>query len=776
MSERSGGSIGRRIVRTLALPIAAVVVLLSVIAVVQVDNFRSATATSEAVTLELAVQDLVQELQAERGVTAGLLGGNAGFRAELAPIRRRVDARRATVSRLGGDDRLAAALRALDGLDGVRAGADSGAAARGPTFAFYTARIAALINVDLGLERSSDAALRRTVGALEALGNLKESTAQARAFLNGVFSAGGFRSGEFLQFVTMRSTADAAAAAFVQRADPSARGGLSYLFDTGAAREAVYFQKLALDAGDGRYLQVNPQSWWSALTTVLDDMRQLQQHVGSVIQARADTLRNEATVRMGVLLGAVLLALIGSVYLAVRASRSIARPLAALADEANRLAGTDLPEAVRQAASGSSSAPPRVGIADNATDEVRLVANALTRVQDTAHSLAVEQAQLRRSSAESLANLGRRNQNLLRRQLGFITRLEREESDPEGLANLFELDHLATRMRRNAESLLVLVGAASPRQWSEPLPVTDVIRAAVSEVEEYRRVVLRRVDEVLVSGAVVSGVAHMLAELIENGLSFSPPDVEVEIHGRRLPDGYLIAVFDQGVGLSGAELERANQRLRGEGDFITAPARFLGHYVVGRLAVEMGIGVQLAASPVTGVTARVMLPNALLSDIPAVAPVLHRHALPADPPPLPGAAAPLAAAPPLEAAPLVGAPASRAERLARAATAEAVVRARGRGRSDAGAGSVAGAPAAEGSAAVVPEQRSEVLTLHPGEGERTRNGLRKRTSRGRKPVAVAAPVGERPALLEESPDALRARLSAFRDGVGRGTSRSDSER
>ena len=121
-------------------------------------------------------------------------------------------------------------------------------------------------------------------------------------------------------------------------------------------------------------------------------------------------------------------------------------------------------------------------------------------------------------------------------------------------------------MRRNAESLLVLVGAASPRQWSEPMAIADVIRAAVSEVEEYRRVSLRRIDDAMVAGAVVSGVAHMLAELVENGLVYSPPDVDVEIQGRMVGDSYLIAVTDQGVGMEPADLERANQRLRGEGD------------------------------------------------------------------------------------------------------------------------------------------------------------------------------------------------------------------
>jgi signal transduction histidine kinase len=786
---RSGGTIGRRIVRTLAIPVAVAFLLLAVITVIQVSDYRAASATSRAVTLDLAVQDLVQQLQDERGVTAGLLGGNVGFKAELAASRKRVDDQRAKVQKLissGGavDDRVAAAVRQLDGLAGVRAGTDTGSGARAATFNYYTARISALLHVDFGLDSSTDATLRKNVAAFEALSDLKEATAQERAFLNGVFSASGFKGTEFLQFVTMSATRDAALAAFNRNADKSETAGKDYVYSTGAAEEATYFEKVALASGDGRYLVVNPQSWWSALTTVLDDMLQLQQHTGSVIQARASDLQNTATLRTGGLLAAVLIALLGSVYLATVASRSIARPLAALADEANRMASEQLPEAVQRATAGEEgSPPPPVHVARGASDEVRLVADAFDRVRDTAYSLATEQASLRRSSAESLANLGRRNQNLLRRQLGFLTRLEREESDPTGLANLFELDHLATRMRRNAESLLVLVGAASPRQWSEPLPVSDVIRAAVSEVEEYRRVTLRRVDEALVAGSVVSGIAHMLAELIENGLTFSPPDVDLEIHGRRIGDGYLIAVFDQGVGLSAPELARANERLRGEGDFITAPARFLGHYVVGRLAVEMGIKVELTPSPVTGVTARITLPASILAEQSAVeggrqvarqtTPAVPRHARREFDPDAPG----LLRLPP-------GMPAAAmADEPLRPATVESVVV----------AGSLS-VPSQRGSASVPPQPGNtpyeaakqpsalgvNLYTFEPAAdaGERTTNGLRKRNPRVRRnpntgthPTTLVSTTAEdRSDPVNDSPDALRARLSAFRDGVQRGSS------
>jgi signal transduction histidine kinase len=788
---RPGGTIRRRIIRTLALPVAVVLVLLAIVTVIEVDDYRAADATARAVTLDLAVQDLVQELQTERGLTAGLLGGNVGFRGEFAPARKRVDAARAAIEKLtaaGGnlEDRVGAAVHQLDGLAGVRAGTDTGAVGRAPTFAFYTGRIADLSHVDFGLDRSTDASLRRGAATLEALSDVKEATAQERAFLNGVFSASGFRAGEFLPFVTMRSAKDAALASFNRYATTTAQKAMNYVQDTGAAREAAYFEQVALDAGSGRYLQVNPQSWWSALTTVLDDMLRLQRHVGSVIQARAATLQDQATARMSVLLGAVILCFVGSLYLAVVASRSIAAPLSTLADEANRLASTQLPEAVSRATAGDEEArQPTVRVADRASDEVRRVADALDRVQATAYALATEQARLRRSTTESLANLGRRNQNLLRRQLGFITRLEREESDPTGLANLFELDHLATRMRRNAESLLVLVGSASPRQWAEPLPLTDVIRAAVSEVEEYRRVTLRRVDEAMVIGTVVSGIAHMLAELVENGLAFSPPDSDVEIQGRLIGDSYLIAITDQGIGMAAADIESANQRLRGEGDFISAPARFLGHYVVGRLAVEMGINVQLTPSPVTGVTARIVLPPGLLAGSAAVttgswqaSEVESRPADPStgaehtDPAETLVLTLPVAPVPPSAAATPDG-------RLRPTAVEYVTVPGTAPLAVAAGVGPTAGA--SYGGVAAPSAANMDLYSFASAAGddtERTPNGLRKRGRRsGRTSDAGLATAStrasDRPAPVSDSPEAVRARLNAFRNGARRAAEPAD---
>ena len=246
-------------------------------------------------------------------------------------------------------------------------------------------------------------------------------------------------------------------------------------------------------------------------------------------------------------------------------------------------------------------------------DEVSDVAEALNTVQDSALDLAVEQAVLRRNIADSFVNLGRRNQNLLGRQLDFITELETNETSPDTLSNLFRLDHLATRMRRNAESLLVLAGVEPSRKWAAPVRLTDVIRAALGEVEDYQRVTVRGVEPATIVGAAAADLAHLLAELIENALVFSPPDQIVDIRGRNRHDGYTLAVIDSGLGMPAADVEAANRRLAGEESFTIAPSKYLGHYVAGNLAARHDITVHLDNSPGNGITATVRLPASLLT-------------------------------------------------------------------------------------------------------------------------------------------------------------------
>jgi signal transduction histidine kinase len=300
------------------------------------------------------------------------------------------------------------------------------------------------------------------------------------------------------------------------------------------------------------------------------------------------------------------------------ASRSITNPLRSLRTQAEHMAGTSLPAAVRQILDtppGDDVVIPEIDpIEVKSHDEVAEVAAALSAVQASAVDLAVEQAVLRRNISDSYINLGRRNQNLLSRQLDFITDLERNESDPDALEGLFRLDHLATRMRRNAESLLVLAGIEPPRQWSAPVKLSDVVRAALGEVEDYQRVVVRHLEPASVTGAVAADVAHVLAELLENALSFSPPEQSVEVKGRLTTAGYTLAISDNGLGMSPEDLERANRRLAGKESFTVAPSRYLGHYVAGHLASRLGVVVELQDSPAGGITARVDVPMGLLAN------------------------------------------------------------------------------------------------------------------------------------------------------------------
>jgi signal transduction histidine kinase len=337
------------------------------------------------------------------------------------------------------------------------------------------------------------------------------------------------------------------------------------------------------------------------------------------INRRADELLAVAEARQlwfSVLAG---LALAGAVALTVLVSRSITRPLRSLTQQAKEMAEFRLPEAVLhilETPLGDDVHVPRMEpVTVRTRDEVSDVAEALNTVQDSALDLAVEQAVLRRNIADSFVNLGRRNQNLLGRQLDFITELESNETNPDTLASLFRLDHLATRMRRNAESLLVLAGIEPPRKWVAPVRLTEIVRAALGEVEDYHRVSTYGVEPTMVVGTAAADLAHLIAELLENALTFSPPDQRVQIRGRRSQqrDGYELAIIDSGLGMAPTDLERANSRLAGTESFTVAPSKYLGHYVAGNLAARHGIAIRLGPTPGRGITASIELPPHMLT-------------------------------------------------------------------------------------------------------------------------------------------------------------------
>ncbi|MCC3333165.1 sensor histidine kinase [Nocardia abscessus] len=749
-----------QLTRILVVSLVLVLALLGAMVAREVDAYRGSRDTAAAVSLALAVQDLVHEAQRERGLTNGLLGGDGRLLQPVADQRGAVDRalrelRGAMADNPPGADRVRAAARPLTDLEATRARIDERRTARQAAFQYYTDAIDALNHLPLGLDQAADPAVRHGLQALYALGEAKEQTARERGFLNGVFAAGAFGPGEYVQFLDIRAAKLAGLAAFARDATAAQHARLDAVLDSDSAVRAAESESIAIASSAGPLVRpVDAITWWAGMTGVIDEQRTVQQAVGADIGSRAEVVRRNAALILGAFVLAALAAIAVEVALVVSAVRAIVRPLAMLAADADDVSSRRLPDVIAAWRTGDDTRPPDppapVRTPAGASVEIAAVARALDRVQSTAFDLASEQALVRRNTTESMVSLARRSQNLVRRQLGLISEFEREELDPKALSNLFELDHLATRMRRNAESLLVLVGEASPRRWAEPIPLSDVIRAGLSEVDDYRRVVLRRMDEVLVTGAAASELAHMLAELIENGLAFSPPDLEVEIYGRAGPNGYLLAVVDHGVGMPAEHLAQANARLRGEQDFVVAPTRHLGHYVVGRLAERLGIGVELSVSPVSGIVARLTLPPGML----------ETGQLQRDDPSEP---APRAAALP------IGSSSPRP----RPSAAEATV---ARSRTNAGSSAYTPVvatltePAAAPSAAALesrsPAADSEPVTRH------TKNGLVKRNKKARAagtgPRPGAVPRSEPAPAVERSPEEIRGMLSAFRSGYQRG--------
>jgi signal transduction histidine kinase len=219
----------------------------------------------------------------------------------------------------------------------------------------------------------------------------------------------------------------------------------------------------------------------------------------------------------------------------------------------------------------------------------------------------------RQFTSDLLVNLARRNQSLLYRQLDVINQLEEEEKNPDTLADLFRLDHLATRIRRNAESLLVLSGENPPRTWTKPVPLLDVIRAAIAETEELDRVVFHVDDDLAVRGHAVADLAHLIAELVENATRFSPPDTSVNVRTRRSTrdGGHILTVEDWGMGMPADELAAANELLASPHEVDLSVAQRLGLHVVARLAQRHDVHVSLTQTPGGGLTAVLALPEDL---------------------------------------------------------------------------------------------------------------------------------------------------------------------
>ncbi len=480
----------------------------------------------------------------------------------------------------------------------------------------YTGAISASFAVGGALGGVHDADQGSDARVLVEFARAGEALAQEGALLAGARHTGGLDGDRLRRFAGAVDTRRALTGAATPDLRGPERAAWRALADGGDHAALVAAEDRLLTAGPGeRALDTAvPRADWERVhARVQSGMHAIERDAGRAVAERADPFTRGVLTPAGaaVLLG--LLAVAASLVISVRIGRGLVVELVSLRNDALDIARRKLPEAMRRLRAGEeidvrSEAPP----GPPADDETGQVAEALGTVHRAALHAAVERAELASGISGVFVNLARRSQILVHRQLSLLDSMERRSDDPNELGDLFRLDHLTTRMRRHAESLIILSGQAPGRAWRMPVSLTDVVRAAVSEIEDYARVEVRRLPETSVVGAAVADLTHLLAELIENAAQFSPPHTRVRVTGEPVGNGYAVEVEDRGLGMGKETLAEANRRIARSESLDLFDSDRLGLFVVSRLAARHAVKVHLKTSPYGGTTAVVLLPTALL--------------------------------------------------------------------------------------------------------------------------------------------------------------------
>jgi len=368
--------------------------------------------------------------------------------------------------------------------------------------------------------------------------------------------------------------------------------------------------QISASAGGSGPIGVNAAAWQAASGAYQAAMQNAEFNNGMALAAMSASLSDRLTAEAILAGGAGLLSVIVSVILLVWFGRKVTRDLTRLDGSVRGMAQERLPRVVERLRRGddvdvaAESPPPDT----SSIREVAQIGDSFAIVQTAAVAAAVEQARMRKGVNQVFLNISMRSQSLLHRQLAMLDSMERRTSEPEALAGLFGLDHLTTRMRRHAESLIILSGATPGRGWRDPVPVVDVLRAAVAEVEDYVRVDVVSESRDLVTGSAVNDIIHLVAELVENATVFSPPNTRIEVRADRAGAGLVVEIEDRGLGLGTEDLDDINRTLASPAEFDLADSHQLGLFVVGRLAARHNIKVSLRPSVYGGITAILLLP------------------------------------------------------------------------------------------------------------------------------------------------------------------------
>jgi len=572
-------------------------------------------------------EPLLLGLQSERRLAMEYLAGPTDERrSELAELReaneRLADEFQASAQHWWADlaagaeleQQVADTVRWLTELRVTRDAVEAREVDRGSAHEAYTNTIAAFFQLFGALGNLDERDIADDTATLTDLNRSQELVAQQDALIAGVIVAKRFTAAEHTRFVQLVGAQEFLVDATVVKLPEPDRARYAELVDSDSYERFRNAQQRIVASGpSSSSAPLTEAQWRPAADTTMSDLHAIVLAGGDDLVDRAVPVALLVLLRLLLAAGLGMLAVVASIIMSITTARAIVAQLERLRDAAHRLAEERLPSVVDRLGRGeevdvAAEAPPL----EFGNDEIGQVGRAFNRVQETAVRTAVEQAELRRSVRDVFLSLARRTQALVHRQLTLLDSMERREEDADKLEELFRVDHLATRMRRNAENLIVLSGSTPGRTWRRDVPMVDVVRGAIAEVEDYTRVTVAPIGQVSLAGRAVADVIHLLAELIENALSFSPPHTTVQVKGQFVANGYVLEIEDRGLGMSDDERAAANERITEHPEFRLSSTVRLGLYVVSRLTERTGIRVHLKESPYGGSTAVVLIPRELV--------------------------------------------------------------------------------------------------------------------------------------------------------------------
>ncbi len=641
--HRQGGKGSALALRNWRVPwrLIALIVIPTVVAMAFA-GLRVAAAADSAATFgrsaQLAVLGqqitaLAQAMEDERDLTATYIAngrpatGRAALQMQYAVTDALAQTVRAQIREVGSAfpaqtrADAAAVIARIDDLPDLRSYATASSAPALTAITAYTLANADLFTFDDDIaQQAGSSALVGKVRALGALSRMKEQTSLQRAILGAALINGQFATGMLNTLVGAQAQQATDLASFETSATLSDTQILNNTVAGPPVDQARAMEQRAIVLGQsGGQLNLGPaasRQWYADMSYTVSRMRLAERQLATSIALQAQALHQGAMRSLLLTAGVAVAVLIFVLLATLIIARSMVRPLRQLKAGALEVAEVRLPGEVRELsmARGADQAVEVEPIGVHSTDEIGQVARAFDQVHEEAVRLAADEARLRGSVSAMFVSLSRRSQSLLERLLKLIDSLELGEQDSERLADLFRMDHLATRMRRNSENLLVLAGQEPPRRWAEPVSLADVARAAVSEIEQYERVVLDMQPGLGVTGNAVADVVHLLAEIIENATTFSAKSTHVTVSGHTLRSGgVLINVLDSGMGMTEGQLAQVNWRLENPPAANVEVSRHMGLFAVTHLAGRHGIRVRLRKATAGGLIAHVWLPDALIS-------------------------------------------------------------------------------------------------------------------------------------------------------------------